>query len=110
MIYLASAYTAPTAEGRKANYQKALRFVAKLLARGEFVWSPIVHCHEPALLETMPTDFKFWLNYNHDFIRRADAVYVACFEGWEQSKGVAEEIVFASTIGIPVHYIHESDL
>lgn len=108
MIYLASPYTAPTKEGREERYQSVLRVCGKLLKERHNVWSPIVHCHTMAVLFDLPTDFVFWKQYNHDFIRRADAVWVACIDGWSVSKGVDDEIKFAELLDMPVKYVHEN--
>lgn len=110
MIYLASPYSALTKEGREENYQRVLRFTGKLLAKRNKVWSPIVHCHIITQLYDLPTDFEFWKEYNHDFIRRADEVWVACIEGWKESKGVKDEIDFAQLLNIPVRWIMEQDI
>ena len=105
IIYLASPYTAKTKELQEANYQAVLRLCGKLLAKRNNVWSPIVHCHTMAVLYNLPTDFKFWQEYNHDFIRRCDAVWVACIPYWQNSKGVADEIEFANYLNLPIKYV-----
>jgi nucleoside 2-deoxyribosyltransferase len=109
MIYLASPYTAKTKELQEEKYQSVLRLCGKLLKERHNVWSPIVHCHTMAVLFDLPTDFVFWKQYNHDFIRRSDAVWIACIDGWEQSKGVADEIEFANLLGIPVSHVIEHE-
>ena len=110
MIYLASPYTAPTKEREEENYQSVLRFVGRLLAKRHKVWSPVVHNHVAALLYDLPTDHLFWKDYNRDFIRRCDELWVACIGDWAHSAGIEYEINLANTLGIPVKWIHESDL
>ena len=110
MIYLASPYSASTKEAQEDNYQRVLRFAGRLLAKRNKVWSPIVHNHVLAQLYDLPTDHRFWKEYNHDFIRRCDEVWVACIEGWEHSKGVEDEIEFAQLLHIPVKWIKEETL
>ena len=105
MIYLASPYTAKTKELQEANYQAVLRLCGKVLQKRYNVWSPIVHCHTMAVLYDLPTDFGFWRTYNHDFVRRADAVWVACIPYWQDSKGVADEIEFATQLELPIKYV-----
>jgi hypothetical protein len=107
MIYLASPYTAKTKEEMEENYQRVLNLTGKIISKRHNVWSPIVHTHLLALQFDLPKDFEFWKNYNHDFIRRCDALWVVCLPGWKDSKGVADEISFAKTIGIPVVLIDE---
>jgi len=114
MIYLASPYTAPPGPNKKAieeeRYQSVLRFAGRLLAKRNKVWSPVVHCHVLAQLYDLPTDHLFWKEFNHDFIRRCDGMYVAKIEGWEHSAGIEDEVNFAYLLGVSVTYIDEAGL
>lgn len=102
MIYLASPYTAPTAEGREENFRLAQRATALLIKKGLAVYSPIVHCHDMAERFSFPTDYLFWLKYNNSFIRRAESMFVLKIPGWEKSKGVETEIDLANRAFIPL--------
>jgi len=106
MIYLASPYSHDDPLVRKTRYLLAMECVAHLMRVGKFVWSPIVHCHELSVQHDLPGDAEFWKGYDHDFIRRADAVFVLTIPGWQESKGVKMEVAFAEMIGIPVVYIN----
>lgn len=98
MIYLASAYTDFDRKIMEQNYNITVEAVARLLAAGHHVYSPIVHCHPAAIRYDIPHTFDFWLAYNHDFIDRADAVWILENLWWEKSKGVQEEITYARSL------------
>lgn len=107
MIYLASPYSHPDPLQVKTRFLLVEQCTVSLIKKGEYVWSPIVHCHEMATKYEMPTDAQFWKNYNFDFMRKADAIYVLCIPGWRESKGVKMEIEFAAYVGVPMLYVNE---
>lgn len=107
MIYLASPYSNHDPIVVRTRFLLVEQCTARLLQAGEFVWSPIVHCHEMATKYFMPTDADFWKAYNFDFMRRADAIYVLKIPGWESSRGVTMEREFAEYTGIPVKFVNE---
>ena len=100
--YLASPYSAHTASLRLARYRLARSATAALLARGLFVHSPILHCHDLAETHDLPKDYAFWSEYNHAMISRSDGLVIAMIPGWERSVGVRGEFAFAKRIGLPV--------
>lgn len=109
MIYLASPYSHSDPLVRKTRYLLAMQCCAALINGGrEFVWSPIVHCHEMAEAYSLPTDAEFWKEYNFDFMRRADKMYILRIPGWDESKGIKMEIEFCELIGIPHTFVNEN--
>ncbi|MCP5014648.1 MAG: DUF1937 family protein, partial [Ketobacter sp.] len=48
MIYLAQPYTDPNPDVREHRFNLGERYTAELLQNGQWVYSPIVHCHELA--------------------------------------------------------------
>jgi len=108
MIYLASPYSSSVKNVEYDRYELALGCAAALIDKFKLpVFSPIVHCHGIAQDYAMPTDAKFWQDYNTAFIRKADAVYVLKIDGWEESKGVTQEIRLAKMLNLPIHYVDE---
>lgn len=105
MIYLASPYSSPDPLIVRTRFLLTEQCCAALIKRDEFVWSPIVHCHELATRYSLPTDAEFWKRYNFDFIRRADAVYVLKIPGWDESKGVRMELDFSAQCGLRVEFV-----
>lgn len=100
MIYLASAYSHSDPLIMKTRFMLAEQCTASLLARRQWVYSPIVHCHELAHKFALPTDFTFWRDYNFNILRHASKLFVLDVKGWEESKGVAAEIEMAEVLGI----------
>lgn len=105
MIYLASPYSHKDPIIVDTRVKLTMQCTASLIRKKLFVWSPIVHCHEMAKLYGMPTDAAFWMEYNFDFIRHCEAVYVFKIHGWDTSLGVTEEINVAKALFIPVRYV-----
>lgn len=105
MIYLASPYSAPTAEEREANYQKALELTAKLINAGRVVYSPIVHNHPIAVKHGLPTGWEFWQKFDYQMIRASKELWVYQMPGWMESKGVQAERKIAVELCIPITYI-----
>ena len=95
LLYLASQYTAPSKRAMHANYLAAVDATAWLLAQRIWAYSPIVHCHDIAVLHDLPRDFGFWSEYNHTIIDALNGVIVLQTPGWSYSKGIQDEINYA---------------
>lgn len=108
--YIASPYSHPEPEVMRERFYAAMAFTAWKLKRREAVYSPIVHCHEMAVVEDLPTDFAFWEHYNMQMLVPARALIVLCIDGWEDSVGVKGEIRFAYLLGKPTFYAHPSNI
>lgn len=105
MIYLASTYSHKDPAIMEERYLAAMDCAAFLLKKEEWVYSPIVHCHELAKRHELPKDFEFWMHYNRHMVVRADVLYVLCAEGWEKSIGVYEEMKLALAMDKPRYAI-----
>lgn len=106
MIYLASPYSHPDPVIKKTRFLLVEQCTAGLINQGYLVWSPIVHCYEMALKFQLPDHADFWKQYNFDFIRRCDAMFVLQIEGWQESKGVQMELHLAKEIILPVRFVN----
>ena len=104
VIYIASPYSHTDPWVREERYKQTLDYVAKCALKNECVFSPIVHTHDLGKKLKMPHDF--WMALDLPVLRRCDKVRVLCLEGWQYSKGVAEEIKEAQAYGIPVEHIN----
>lgn len=112
MIYVASPYShikgidtnASPELTREQRYVLTMQAMAIWSKQGEFVYSPIVHCHEVAKLFGLPTNFEFWDTYNKDFIRASTEVWVLCLPNWQESRGVTAEVQFSASIQKKVRY------
>lgn len=104
MIYLASPYSHPDPAVRERRYQQAIACTVALLREGHVVFSPIVHS-VPLAAAGLPSDWQYWRDYDHEMIRRADALFVLALEGWRESIGVQEEVAFAAALRKPIGII-----
>lgn len=91
--YLATPYTDYYA-GREAAFHEACRQTALLIKAGIGVFCPIAHSHPVAQFGGIdPTDHKIWLPADAPLMDAAFGLIVCMMEGWEDSRGVAHEIV-----------------
>ena len=108
VAYLSVPYSSDNEQVREYRFRAVNKAVAKLFLENKFVFSPISHSHPIAEQEKMPTDFKFWGQYNYVMIRKCDELYVLMLDGWKESIGVQQEIQIAETLGKPIQYIAEN--
>lgn len=106
-VYVASPYSHPDVSVRWWRYQRACEAAAKLMKAGMRVFAPIPHSHAIArfLDDRLVTDFDFWMAQDLPILRGASRLIVLRLEGWDQSRGVAEELRVAGEMGIPTEYI-----
>jgi len=103
MIYLASPYSHPDRNLVNERVGITRQCCAALINKKFCVWSPILMTH--GIAYGLPTDAKFWMEYNFDFIRRCEYIFVLKIPGWDTSVGVAEEIAVAKSLFIPVRFV-----
>jgi hypothetical protein len=106
MIYIASPYTHDDPAVRQERYEAVRDYIAKQTSlTGHFYFSPIVHYHDMAVKNDMPTDAKTWWRINEDALSRCDALWILKIDGYQESKGVAMEFEYCSNWGIEVVYV-----
>lgn len=105
IIYIASPYTHPEKEVQEFRYARVFAYTSNLILQGLPAFSPIVYGHQFHLHNHAPADYEFWQDFNEQMLLASIVVRVLCLPGWEQSKGIAHEIQFASRNGIPFRYI-----
>lgn len=105
MLYIASPYSHPEAAVRNARYLAAFKYTTQCLHQGLIAFSPIVYGHQFALLENMPTDHIWWLEFNEHMLAASTEIHLLKLDGWQMSRGVAHELNFADRHGIPVKEI-----
>lgn len=108
--YVASPYSHREPPIMRERFYAAMKFTSWLLEQGQYAYSPIVHCHEMAIVHDLPFTFDFWERYNCAMIAPAKSLTVLTLHGWEESVGVRAEIKFASLLGKPIRYAHVNDL
>ena len=104
MIYLASPYTHEQAAVMERRFELACAVVAELVKEDHVIYSPIAHFHPIAVRHELPRDFSFWQRQNLSMLSKADTLLVLRLDGWETSKGVANEIDCAAVMNI--HTVH----
>lgn len=102
MIFISSPYTSNSPLTRQYRVERVTEFTTRMLLQGLVAFSPIVYGEAIKRRSSeIGTDAKTWLFFNFDMLRRCEAMYVLCLEGWEQSEGVKLEINVCKTFGIP---------
>ena len=115
MRYLAAPYTNFSDRSDLAlpesRYQEACKAAAKLMQSGDVVFSPLSHSHHIAdyLARDLRASHSFWMNQDLAILKHCSRLTVLMLDGWEGSKGVAEEIAFARRHGIPTNYLRPYD-
>jgi hypothetical protein len=93
-IYLGSPYTGADAETMRHRYEATCLFTAVHMRNGTLLFSPIVHCHELAVGYSLPRDWGFWRRWCIGMLAPASHLWILRLEGWQESRGVREEIDF----------------
>ena len=104
-IYLASPYSDPDKAIMEERAEQAGRCTAYMLRTGQFVYSPIVHCHELAKKFELPSDIEYWRRYNKAMLRSAYELCVLKLVGWDVSVGVLFEMGLADDLEITTRFI-----
>ena len=104
-IYLASPYTDKHAAIRQFRFKKVARFAAKLIQEKHLVFSPICHSHPICVSANLPIDFEYWKELDNSFLEWCTVMVVLKLDGWEDSKGIKEEIKIAEFMGKEVIYL-----
>lgn len=107
MIYLASPYSHPDAIVRERRFREVCRVAARLIRKGNVVFSPVAHSHAIALCG-VPSDWHFWERQDRLFLHTCDELVVLMLTGWRESTGVQAEIRIAEELGKPVRYLAPS--
>lgn len=116
MRYLASVYSynAKSNSGkdralREKRYQYAMKRTAELMMDGEFIFSPITHCHPMSNRYGLPKEYGYWQFNDRNFIEASEGVIVLMMPNWENSSGVTDEIAYAKFLGKPVTFLECPD-
>lgn len=102
MVYLACPYANAAAEVRnsRVNYASA---VAHLLMKASVcVFSPISHGHYINSFAPGAIEHQHWMDTDMKVLPICDFCVVVTLPGWQESKGVSDEIAYSNEIGLPV--------
>lgn len=105
LIYLASPYTHPDEQVKKARFELVAFEAGKLLRQGRIVFSPILHFVPIAEAHGLPTDWEFWKYVDKGILEKCEAMWVLGLPGHENSEGILAEKKIAKDLNIPVSLI-----
>ncbi len=105
IMYLASPYTHMDKEIQHMRYLAVRDTTAQLMRDGEFVFSPIVHCHPMAVSCDLKGDIDFWRDYDFTMIEALPRFGILTLPGWDTSKGIEEEKAYAASRGRDIEWI-----
>ena len=105
LIYLASPYTHKDKRVMKLRFDQVTAIAAHLVREGYVVFSPITYGHTLCEFEDLPVEFEFWNDFCLKFLEKSDLFVRLEFDGWEESKGLKEEVKFCKENKIPQYFI-----
>ena len=88
---------------RAGRYDAAMHACGRLITDGVRAYSPIVHVHHMAMAGYKPPNG--WYGYDLAMVGLFDMMLVLMIDGWDESRGVALEIVRMESFGKPVLYV-----
>lgn len=111
-IYLATPYTSYLSGGYQA-YLVAEQATARLMLAGYRVYSPIVSNHHLSTVFHVDKPFwadpdalhSYWMAKDRPFMQHAAALVVLRCQGWDTSRGIAEEIAFFENAKKPIYIL-----
>lgn len=104
-IYLASPYYHEYREIRESRFIAVCKKAGELMNQGYFVYSPIAHSHPIAVQCELPKDWEYWKQYDLEYIKWVDEVWIYKLPGWDISTGIKAEIEIAQELNKPIVYI-----
>jgi len=105
LVYLATPYTDKDPAVKEERFKKVNQVAAKLILKGEVVFSPISHTHPIALEADLPGNWEYWDEFDRAYLECCKKLYVLMLDGWKESKGVQAEIKIAEELDIEIEYI-----
>lgn len=100
--YLATVYSKHEG-GLEQGYMDACEMMAFMMNAGIHVYTPIAHNHVAARWINR-LDHDYWLPIDFKFLELSKGLIVCKMTNWEKSFGIAEEIKYATELGLPIHY------
>lgn len=104
LIYLATPYSKYEG-GINVAARHACVVAAKMIREGLHVYCPIAHSHLIAIHgEVDPKAADIWMPLDRVMMDKCNALLVVKMAGWDQSVGVAEEILYFKKHLLPIFY------
>ncbi len=102
MIYLASPYSHPDPDVRHCRFRAVCKAAAVLIGQGNHVFSPIAHSHPISQFMEGEDSWDRWRAFDFRMIEQSEALFYLTIDGWKESVGVREEMIFATSLELPV--------
>lgn len=110
LIYLASPYS-QYPDGIEAAFKEIASIAGALLKHGIRAYSPICHTHPIAMYGDIdPLDHSIWMPFDKAIMPHCNALLVARMIGWQNSRGVGEEIDDFLSRSMPIFYLNPKTL
>ena len=81
------------------------KYCTKLLNKKICVLSPIIFGSTILNHFVLPNDFSFWDQISYQYLSLSTEIHVLQLDGWQDSRGVKEEIYFARRNKIKIVYV-----
>jgi len=66
--------------------------------------------HDMSIEHEMPTDWEFWERHCLAMLAACSKLIVLKLDGWEESRGVMAEMLFAETTGIEIEFMEWAEV
>ena len=106
--YLACPYHHDNPFIKQERFIQSCIVAAKLIDQGRIIFSPISHSH-PISQFTKENNHDLWLWQDTPFLRVADKLLILKLDGWNESKGIAEELTYFMATGKPIEWLEPED-
>ncbi len=100
LVFLSAPYDA----NDPACMEAVSRAVARLLAGGQYVVTPLLN-HYVFPYGDLPRTWEFWGGFARTLLDRCARLVVLRLPGWDRAEAVVAEIAHAEAMGIPCDFI-----
>lgn len=103
--YLAAPYSHVDYEIRNLRYKETMKCAIWLFKQRIWAYAPVLHWHEASLTHNLPSTFDFWWPHNQVMLFQSSRLLILALDGWQDSRGIAEETTYAHTLCKPINFI-----
>lgn len=105
--YLATPYSKHP-RGRDIAHAEACDAAAMCFRAGVLVFCPIAHTHVIATRGDLPGVFDQWAEFDEVMIQASVGMIIVMLDGWDESAGIAAELILCKKLDKPVLYMPPS--
>lgn len=88
------------------RFSDACAYAGEMIARGNFVFSPIAHNVPILQASKLKPGWDTWSSFDLQMLGLCDQLLVLMLDGWQDSNGVRAEILAAKNMKIPVVFVN----